>query len=883
MKVGTKLGPYEVVAPLGAGGMGEVYRALDPRIGREVAIKVLPPAFAEDADRLARFEQEARAAGILNHPGILSVYDVGHEKGEHFLVSELLEGETLREKLRSPLPQRKVIDYSSQIAKALNAAHDKGIVHRDLKPENLFVTNDGRIKILDFGLAKLTQTEAATAELSRLETGAPRSAAGMILGTVGYMSPEQVRGKPSDARSDIFAFGAVLYEMISGKRAFHGETAADTLSAILGKEPPELSDTAPNFSPAMTRIVEHCMEKNPAQRFQSMHDVAFYLETLSGVSTTGITAPAVAPARSSVKALLPWTVAMLMAIIAAVAWFSVGRSGTAPSEKEVMRFVVPLEARQRSLINAYGFLAISPDGRSIVYTGVEDQVIRLYLRNMDTFESRPISGTEGGRAPFFSPDGKWLGFLTAHHLKKVQLSGGDPVTLCRVANPRGGSWGDDGTIIFSPFYYSGLSKISAEGGTSQPVTQVDKSMQERNHRWPFLLPGGKVALFTIGMGGSWSEARIGAVRLDTGERKVVLQGGFGARYLPTGHLIFGRGDALYVIAFDPEKLETTGDPVQLVDGVGDNTAGSLEYAFSQNGILLTFPVGLTYDEGGTLALLNRKGEKVPFAHGSLDSVIINNPNISPDDSRVAGDRGFEVWIYDLYRGTSTRLTSGSRTGWPSWTPDGKRVTYNSERLGVWNPFWRAADGSDQEQPVITSDSILNPNGWSPDGKTLLLYRDSPETDSDVLTFDSTDGKLREFIVTPATELQGIFSPDGKWVAYRSDESGRFEVYVRSFQGPEGRWQVSTNGGLDPMWKQLNELIYLEGEKVMRVPIQTAPTFSAGNPEILFEGRYLQMDVTSDHQRFIATVPKEKERQDYLNVVVNWFEDVRKRAPLTAKP
>lgn len=361
--------------------------------------------------------------------------DVGHEKGVHFLVSELLEGETLREKLKSPLPQRKVIDYALQIGKALTAAHDKGFIHRDLKPENLFVTNDGGIKILDFGLAKLTQNEAATAELSKLATGGPQSAAGMILGTIGYMSPEQVRGISSDARSDIFAFGAILYEMISGKRAFHGETTADTMSAILGKEPPELSDTTPNFSPAMTRIVEHCMEKNPSQRFQSMHDVAFYLETLSGVSSTAITTPAVAPVRSGVKALLPWTVAALIAIIAAVAWFST-RNQITHSDQGVMRFIIPLEGEQRTTINAYGSAAISPDGRSIAYTGVEKQQIRLYLRNMDTFESKPIEGTEGGRAPFFSPDGRWLGFFTAHELKKVLLSGGSPVTLCRVASTR---------------------------------------------------------------------------------------------------------------------------------------------------------------------------------------------------------------------------------------------------------------------------------------------------------------------------------------------------------------------------------------------------------------------------------------------------------------
>ena len=876
---GTKLGAYEILGRIGAGGMGDVYRAADKRIGREVAIKVLPSNFSKDPDRLARFEQEARAAGMLNHPGILNVYDIGHENGAHFLVLELLEGETLREKLKSPLSQRKTIDYALQIAKGLSAAHDKGIIHRDLKPENLFVTNDGRIKILDFGLAKLTQTDTPTAEHSKLETGVQLSTPGMILGTVGYMSPEQVRGKPSDARSDIFSFGVILYEMISGKRAFHSDTAADTMSAILGKEPAELSESNPNLSPAMNRIVEHCMEKDPSQRFQSMHDVAFYLENLSGVSKTTITAPAIAPGRSRMKSLLPWAVATLMTVIAAIAWFSAEWNEAPQSKNVVMRFLIPLEGGQRTIFNAYGSITISPDGRSVVYTGVENQQIQLYLRNMDTFESKPIVGTEGGRAPFFSPDGKWLGFYTAHELKKVQLSGDTPVTLSRIANSRGANWGDDGTIVFSPFYYAGLSKISANGGKPQSLTTVDKSKGERNHRWPFVLPGGKVALFTIGHGGRWSDATIGAVRVDTGERKVVLRGGFGARYLPTGHLIFGRGDALYVIGFDTEKLETYGDPVLLVSGVSDNSAGSLEYAFSKNGILITLPAGVTYDEGGTLAILNRKGERLP---GPLDSVVLSDPQISPDNSLITGSRKFEIWIYDMARGTSTRLTSESRTGWPKWTSDSKRVTYASERLGLWNPFWRAADGSDQEQLVIKNESVIVPSNWSHDDKKLLVFRERQETDTDLMIFDSTDGKLHDFVATPASELEGIFSPDGKWIAYTSDESGRTEIYVRSFQGPAGRWLVSTNGGLNPMWKQQNEILYRNGKKVMRVPVQTSPSFSAGTPELLFEGAYLQMDVTSDHQRFVASVQKEKEKQDELNVIVNWFEEVRERAPLTRK-
>lgn len=871
---GTKLGAYKITERIGAGGMGEVFRAMDPRIGREVAIKVLPSNFSQDADRLARFEQEARAAGMLNHPGILNVYDVGHENGVHFLILELLEGETLREKFKSPLSQRKVIDYALQIAKALAAAHDKGIIHRDLKPENLFVTKDGRIKILDFGLAKLTQPEAAAIQVSKLETNAPYSVAGVIMGTVGYMSPEQVRGKPADARSDIFSFGLILYEMISGKRAFHGDTAADTMSSILTKEPEALSSANLNLSPAMIRIVEHCIEKDPAQRFQSMHDVAFYLDTISGTSTSTNAAPAIA-APSKGRTFLPWIIAALMTIFAIAAWYTSGKNQYSESENRVMRFIIPLETEQRTVFNAYGTLAISPDGRSIVYTGVDNQQMNLYLRNMDTFQSHPIPGTEGARAPFFSADGKWLAFLTDHELRKVRLSGDTPVTLCRVANPRGASWGDDGTIVFSPFYYSGLSKISSNGGTPQSLTTVDRTKGERNHRWPFVLPGSKVALFTIGHGGSWSDATIGAVRLDTGERKEILQHAFGARYLPTGHLIFGRGDSLYVIGFDLQKLETYGDPVALIAGVSDSGAGTLEYAFSQNGILIALPSGVTYDEGLNLAMWNRKGERI---HGFLDSVKLNDPRISPDNHHLTGFQGFEIWIYDLDRGTSTRLTSGARTGWPRWTPDGKRVTYSSEALGFWNIFWRAADGSDQEQPLVKMDSVLNPIQWSPDNKKLLLFKDSPETNSDLVIFEPIDGKLHEFVATPATERDGVFSPDSKWIAYTSDESGRSEIYVRSLEGPQGRWQVSANGGIMPRWKQPDELLYLQGENIMRVPVQTASTFSAGTPEVLFTGPFYQMDVTSDHQRFITTLQRNT-TEDYLNVAVNWFDEVRKKAPL----
>jgi eukaryotic-like serine/threonine-protein kinase len=364
------------------------------------------------------------------------------------------------------------------------------------------------------------------------------------------------------------------------------------------------------------------------------------------------------------------------------------------------------------------------------------------------------------------------------------------------------------------------------------------------------------------------------VRLDTGERKIVLEGGFGARYLPTGHLIFGRGDSLFIVPFDPVKLQTHGDPIQVVDQVGNSTAGTLEYAFSENGTLVTFPPGLTHDEGGFPIMLNRKGEKIPFANGAFDSIIMDFPRISPDDRKLAADNKFEIWSYDLLRGTATRLTSGPRSAWPIWSPDNKRVTYASEQNGLWNPFWRTADGSSEQTAILRSDSTATPMGWSPDGTKLLLYSDNPETSTDILIYDTISKKLSNFAATPALEWDGSFSPDGKWVVYTSDESGTTEVYVRSFQGAPGRWQVSTNGGANPRWKMPNEIIYQQGEKVMSVALQTSPSFSAGTPQLLFEGRYPQMDVTSDHQRFIAILPKQKGQQEFLNVTVNWFNELR---------
>ncbi len=883
---GTRFGPYEIREVLGAGGMGEVYRALDPRIGREVAVKVLPPAFADNADRLARFEQEARAAGVLNHPGILAVHDVGHEGSVHYLVTELLEGETLRQKLGSPMPQRKIIDYALQISKGLAAAHDKGIIHRDLKPENLFVTNDGRLKILDFGLAKLTQPEMA-GEVSKLLTG-PETAPGLIMGTLGYMSPEQVRGKSSDHRSDIFAFGVILYEMITGRRAFHGETVADTMSAILGKEPPEISGTNSNLSPAMTRIVEHCMEKKPEQRFQSMHDVAFYLETLSGVSTTSAPTTPLKASRSGVKHWIPWVISLL-AITGAVIWMQMQRSSTPGSantgSRKPQRFAVQLSATQELAIGGNSLLRFSPDGGSLVFSGNVDGRKALFRRDLDKGEAVEIAGTEDGEAVFFSPDGRWLGFAARGQLMKVPIEGGRPIRLGEARGAGGATWLADGTIVHAPIYSDGLFRVAAEGGAAERLTTPDRASGVLGHWWPQELPGGRWIIFTA-FRTPVDTSRVGAIDLQTREVRWLVEGGFFGRYVSSGHLVYAKGQRLYALPFDATSVKVTGSAVPVLDDLlVEQTGGCAMFAISNRGTLayVTESIGRAPNE---LVWIDRTGRSTPAIN---ERHRFLSTSLSPDGQRAALTLlgvSRDLWIYSFDRGTLSRLTTGDDTEYdPVWSRDGNELFYvvdsppfelhriNTGSPDSGRPVWKERAQLDTTAPTV-----------SPDGRTLVFALTEEGTGSNLYArpIDGSEPP-RPIRASRSEEEYPTFSPDGRWLAYHSDETGRPEIYVESFPVPGERFQISADGGRQPRWARNGELFYRRGNELRVITTRFVGRFEFDAPQTLFTFRLLNyatggvpvriFDITPDGKRILAITIPEPFPPRRIDIVPDWTSDL----------
>ncbi|HEX7253043.1 MAG TPA: protein kinase, partial [Thermoanaerobaculia bacterium] len=587
---GTRLGPYEILAPLGAGGMGEVYRARDQRLGREVAIKVLPEGYSSDPGRLQRFEQEARAASGLNHPNIVTVYDIGQVGATPYIAMELIEGISVRELIASgPVPVRKLLGIVAQVAEGLSKAHAAGIVHRDLKPENVMLSTDGFVKILDFGLAKLVVEPVDTA--SRVPTLAkPETHPGTVMGTVGYMSPEQAAGLPLDFRSDQFSFGSIVYEMSTGKRAFDRATSVDTLSAILHEEPEPIGRVNPETPPPLRWIVERCLAKDSRERYASTVDLARDLASVrEHISELSGGQPVLSSAvRHRNRWLLLWGVAAAALLSGlALGYFSRGRRTI--ETQPLMRLSLTFPAAESPVLNAEGpVLALSPDGTRLVYVGRSSEGRRLYVRPMDQFGATPISGTGGAMGPFFSPDGQWVGFWADGKLKKVSLAGGEPLTICDAPILRGASWGSDGTILYSPSSITSLWRVSEKGGDAKPVTTLDTGKGEATHRWPQILPGGRAAIFTIhGLSGSYDNARIGLLLLATGERRILLEGGADARYLPTGHLVYLRANSLFAVPFDLTKLSITGPSVPVLDGVRTLTpVGFAHYAFSPAGNLV---------------------------------------------------------------------------------------------------------------------------------------------------------------------------------------------------------------------------------------------------------------------------------------------------------
>jgi serine/threonine protein kinase/Tol biopolymer transport system component len=891
---GTRLGPYEIVATLGAGGMGEVYRARDTRLGRDVAVKVLPTAFSSDLGRLHRFEQEARAAAALNHPNILAVYDIGTDGGAPFIVSELLEGETLRERVRSsPIAVRKATEYVLQIARGLAAAHEKGITHRDLKPENVFITRDHRVKILDFGLAKLTQDQPPLTAASALPTVPSPTQPGVILGTAGYMAPEQVRGLPVDHRADLFALGAILYELLTGRRAFSRDTAAETMAAILNEDPPDLSTAAAAVPPGLVRIVGRCVEKNPSDRFQTASDLAFALESLSTPSGTSTTTRVVT--RRVPTAWLGWgAAALVLATLAPLAYQHVRERPPSPSP---MRFQISPIVE----FGGPGNFGLSPDGRHLAFVGRgADGIARLWIRTMDSLEVRPFPGSETVDAtppPFWSPDGRFVAFDAGGKLKKLDVTGGLPQTLCDLPGVAvGGSWNRDGDIIVGNTS-GGLLRIRETGGAALPITVLDPARKEESHLLPTFLPDGRHFVYLRVSPGApeASGAYIGTLdaKPDAQGAQRLMPYEVGLTYAAAvdsgpGRLLFLRDGTLMAQPFDARRLALAGDPVPVAERVGSFRDGGF-FSASATDVL----VYRTADTDSQLTWFDRQGTVSGRASepGGFRGVAL-----SPDGARAVASRTnpqdttkADLWLFDLSRGSvATRLTLGAGVAeFPAWSPDGKRIvfTFNKNLLRQ-----KLASGEGDEKELLRANSveIVLANDWSPDGRFLLYTGGFSKTRSaDLLVLLANDPKPVPFMETGFNEEQGRFSPNGRWVAYVSNESGPNEVYVREFAqnfsggsaSVGGSVLVSRGGGTAPRWRgDGRELFYLAPNgKMMAVDVIAGQEFRVGTPMSLFQtpAGAIVGDVTADGKRFLLVTPVGQSPSVPFTVVLNWTAGLTK--------
>ncbi len=850
---GTKLGPYEILAPLGAGGMGEVYRARDPRIGRDVAIKILPSMMWE--------RRTVRLTSYQNY-----------WKEKRFATNSASER----------FQCEKAIEYAVQLARGLAAAHDKGIAHRDLKPENIFVTKDGRVKILDFGLAKLIHPETAVGEVSALQTGAPESQPGMVLGTLGYMSPEQVRGRTSDHRSDIFTFGAILYEMISGKRAFQGDTAADTMSAILQKDPLDVSE-AGTLPPGINRLIRHCLEKAPEERFQSMRDVAFDVETLSGISATQATSPTTPLTR---RAIPGWLQPMaIVVLIALTILFAVGYFVRAPKPAPVIRFSLnrPMTpAATGNTVNPILQMALSPDGNQLVfasqYTGQQNI---LWIRPLNSINAKPLLGTEGASYPFWSPDSRYIGYFTTGKMKKIDIRTSSIQVICDAPTGRGGTWSPNGTILFSPDKLGGLYQVSAEGGETRAVTD-NPAEQGTTYRWPQFLPDYDHFLY-LSEANNLKENAVFFSSLNSQDSKLVLKINSNVAFVRPGTLLYYRDGKLRAQKFDWKRGAVSGEAFTIEqETVTYNFArGFAAFAASQTGVLSYQPDTVVLSP---LVWLDRSGKQMDTA-GELS--FYTHPRISPDGKRIAAVRHEthseegDIWLFDTERNNMTRLTfNTSDYSPPTWSEDGSQIFFGSTDI-----FQKASNGTGTEIVLFRSPIGKTTTDVSADGKFLSVNLDNAKTQQDLWILPLFgERKPFPFLQTVYNENSGQFSPDNRWIAYTSDESGKPEIYVRPFPAKDaGKWQVSASGGTGARWRRDGkELFYISTDKnmLMAVDIKPGDTFESGQPRPLFEMPLATIaddsvyDITLDGQRFIVSSPPGRHYPSIITVIVNWMTDLK---------
>ncbi len=890
--VGTRLGPYQIEAAIGAGGMGEVYRAKDTRLDRTVAVKVLPAQLAKNPEFRQRFDREARAVSQLSHPNICALYDVGSEEGLDYLVMEYLEGETLADRLaKGALPIDQVLTLGIQMADALDRAHKQGIVHRDLKPGNVMLTKAG-LKLLDFGLAKqqLSAIETEISKVSSLPTRGPQERAlteeGTILGTFQYMSPEQLEGKEADARTDIFALGCVLHEMATAQKAFSGKSRASLIAAILEREPAPISSIAPMTPPALDRVVKTCMAKDPDDRFQTAHDIKLQLQWIAeGGSQAGLPAPIAARRRSRER--------LFMAAAAAF-----GLTAAALGARLVLNRAEPARIVQSSLLApekvAFDFsngpMALSPDGSRVAFIGVgADGKSQIWIRPLSGLSAQALQGTEGGAYPFWSPDNQYVAFFTNGKLRRIDASGGPPESICDAPQGRGGSWGPDGTILLAPNANSGIFKVPATGGTPVAVTKLDESKQENSHRWPVWLPEGRHFLYfaqtpqtTSEGSGVGNSVWVGSA--DGNGSKLLFRADSQALHAPPGYVLFWREGSLVAQKFDAAKQSVTGDAFPVAENVQRLPSRNFAYfSISSNG-LLVYQGGALAGQS-QLAWYDRSGRELEKLSAPGD---VARPRLSHDGKRLAVDirdpqsGNNDVWIYEFARKTLTRFTfDAARDAGPIWSPDDSFIAFASNRKGNMDVYRKPVAGAGTEELLFEGPAEETPQSWSSDGRTLLLESrngaNRTRGGGEIWSYSFAEKKGAAFHATEFNAGEPVFSPDGRFAVYVSAESGRFEIYVMAFPGPGGKWQVSTEGGEDPSWSHDGkEIFYIaHGNRLMVVPVKVGPDPEPGTPKLLFEARFRQdigqqYNATADAQRFLIAADLSEASASPITLIQNWL-------------
>ena len=898
-KPGEMLLHYRLAEQIGEGGMGIVWRAADTKLDRDVAIKILPPEVSTDAERLTRFEREAKALAALSHPNVAQVHGLEQSEGTHFLVMELVPGEDLAARVaRGPLPQTEALEVCLQIAAGLEAAHERGIVHRDLKPANVRLTPDGRVKVLDFGLVK-TMDAPSTVDnpsISPTVTSAG-TLAGVILGTAAYMSPEQARGGPVDKRTDIWAFGCVMLELHSGTSPFRGRTVPDTLAAVLAREP-DLSLFPGDTSPTIVHLIQRCLQKDPRRRLRDIGDAALEIDDCLHAGRHAVPGTG----QNTRSGLLPWVwMLLIVAAVAAGAWFLGTLFGprTVRTAARFMQLSAPLPEGVSVDHSELPPVAISPDGRWVVFVGLVDQTTRLYLRPLDAVEARPIPDTDGATAPFFSPDSRWIAFLQENTLMRVGLAGGAPLRITQLPPVvRGFDWSRPGEIVFARSKRSGLIGLDVEAGTARSLTTVDDEAGEVIHNWAQVLPGDRDVLVTVLDGDpvSYDDARIVVIHLDDGSKKVLVEGGYYGRMLPDDILAYVRAGKLLAVRVDTNRWETVGPEVAILDGfVADANSGAVAIDFSDDGTLAYVPGGSYEWQSGRLVWSDRKGTIEPIIE---ESRPFRYPRISPDGTRATftiEEINDDIWIYEFARGAATRLTFEDRNIAPLWRPGFNEISYSAVGTLDISPkmYTVSIDGGSPRHRLLEElDGVVFGESWSPDGMTLSFMNFDSETRFDIMT--SGEGATADpvpFLKTRFNEHSSRFSPDGKWIAYASDESGKLEIYIRPFPGPGGKRKISIDGGAGPVWHpQGTELFYLDGVRMMAVDIRLEPELAIGRPRLLFEGSYAgrrlfwvsDYDVSADGQRFLKVQRDTPPEIHEIRIVQGWFDDVATKLAAAAE-